>query len=345
MSMTAPDHRPMRILIVTDAWAPQINGVVITLQNTIRTLEDLGHTVETITPDGFRTFPCPTYPDISLSLFPGREVVRQIVRFRPDAIHIATEGPLGLAARRYCMRAKRPFTTAYHTQFPEYVHARIRLPLAISYRWMRRFHAPASALMVATPDIRRRLETRGFTNLVMWSRGVDTDLFRADPNRSLDLARPIFAYVGRVAVEKNIEAFLDLDLPGTKWVVGDGPARLELERRYPYARFFGMKSGEELAWHYRQADVFVFPSRTDTFGLVMLEAMACGTPVAAYPVTGPIDVVTQGVTGVLDEDLRVAALGALHLSRNAVSAKAQGSTWRAATDQFVNSLCPINAAD
>jgi glycosyltransferase involved in cell wall biosynthesis len=243
------------------------------------------------------------------------------------------------------MRTKRPFTTAYHTQFPEYVHARIRLPLAISYRWMRWFHAPASALMVATPDIRRRLEARGFTNLVMWSRGVDTDLFHADKCRSPDPDRPIFAYVGRVAVEKNIEAFLELDLPGDKWVVGDGPARAELEQRFPFARFFGMKSGDELAWHYRQADVFVFPSRTDTFGLVMLEAMACGTPVAAYPVTGPIDVVTEGVTGVLNEDLRVAALGALRLSRTAVSAKAQGSTWRAATDQFVNSLCPIHALD
>lgn len=334
----------MRILIVTDAWAPQINGVVITLRNTIRTLEEMGHVVATITPDGFHTVPCPTYPDISLSLFPGREVKRQILAFAPDAIHIATEGPLGLAARRHCLRTKRPFTTAYHTQFPEYVHARIRLPLAISYRWMRWFHAPASALMVATPDIRRRLEARGFANLAMWSRGVDTLLFNASQSRSANLQNPIFAYVGRVAVEKNIEAFLDLDLPGTKWVVGDGPARVALERKYPLAKFFGMKSGEDLAWHYRQADVFVFPSRTDTFGLVMLEAMACGTPVAAYPVTGPIDVVTEGVTGVLHEDLRVAALGALDLSREVVSAAAQGSTWRAATEQFVNSLRPLNVS-
>lgn len=335
-----PRRHPMRIMIVTDAWTPQVNGVVITLRNTIRALEAMGHAVGTITPDGFRTIPCPTYPEIALSLFPAREVARRIVEFGPDAIHIATEGPLGLAARRHCLRAKLPFTTAYHTQFPEYVHARIRLPVAIAYRWMRWFHAPARALLVATPDIRRRLEARGFTNLAMWSRGVDTDLFRDTGSRSRELARPIFAYVGRVAVEKNIEAFLELDLPGIKWVVGDGPARASLERRYPAARFFGMKAGEELAWHYRQADVFVFPSRTDTFGLVMLEAMACGTPVAAYPVSGPIDVVTPGVTGVLDEDLRVAALAALELPRDVVSARAQGSTWQAATMQFVHCLHP-----
>jgi glycosyltransferase involved in cell wall biosynthesis len=334
----------MRIMIVTDAWAPQVNGVVITLRNTIRALEAMGHVVRTITPDGFRTIPCPTYPEIALSLFPAREVERRIVEFAPDAVHIATEGPLGLAARRYCLRVQRRFTTAYHTQFPEYVHARTRLPVAIMYRWMRWFHAPASALLVATPDIRRRLEARGFTNLAMWSRGVDTDLFRDTEARSRELARPIFAYIGRVAVEKNIEAFLQLELPGVKWVVGDGPARASLERRFPDARFFGMKSGEELAWHYRQADVFVFPSRTDTFGLVMLEAMACGTPVAAYPVSGPIDVVTPGVTGILDEDLRVAALAALHLSRAKVSAQARGATWQAATLQFVNSLHPHHAS-
>ena len=341
---STPPRRALRIMIVTDAWAPQVNGVVITLRNTIRALEDMGHVVGTITPEGFRTIPCPTYPEIALALLPAREVVRQIVAFAPDAIHIATEGPLGLAARRYCLRAKRPFTTAYHTQFPEYVHARTRLPVAIMYRWMRWFHAPASALLVATPDIRRRLEARGFTNLAMWSRGVDTGIFHADETRSGELPRPIFAYIGRVAVEKNIEAFLELDLPGSKWVVGDGPARAALERRYPAARFFGMKSGEELAWHYRQADVFVFPSRTDTFGLVMLEAMACGTPVAAYPVSGPIDVVTPGVTGILDEDLRVAALAALQLSRETVSAKARGATWEAATMQFVNCLHPHHAS-
>ncbi len=234
-----------------------------------------------------------------------------------------------------CARG-RPFTTAYHTQFPEYVHARCRLPLRVSYRWMRWFHAPAAALMVATPDVERRLAARGFTNLVRWSRGVDTELFRPGPHALLDVPRPIFLYAGRVAVEKNIEAFLALDLPGTKWVVGDGPARPELQRRFPNAVFFGMKTGEALAWHYRQADVFVFPSRTDTFGLVMLEAMACGTPVAAYPVTGPVDVVQRDVTGILDDDLRAAALAALDLPRDVVRAHAVESSWERATRQFVD---------
>jgi len=276
----------MRILIVTDAWAPQINGVVTTLYNTIRELELLGHTVGTITPDGFRTIPCPTYPEIRLALFPGRRVAQKIDAFAPDAVHIATEAPLGIAARRHCLRTGRPFTTAYHTQFPEYIYARTRLPVAIVYRWMRWFHGPAKALMVGTPEIRQRLKARGFVNLALWSRGVDTTLFRDGAREAPGARRPIFLYVGRVAVEKNIESFLALELPGTKWVVGDGPARAELERRFPEARFFGMKVGDELAWHYRQADVFVFPSRTDTFGLVLIEAMACGTPAAAYPTAG-----------------------------------------------------------
>ena len=330
-------------MIVSDAWSPQINGVVITLGNTIRELEGQGHTVAVITPEGFRSIPCPTYPEIRLALFPGRRVSRRIDAFVPDALHIATEGPLGLAARRHCLRTQRPFSTAYHTQFPEYVHARIRLPVRLSYRWMRWFHAPASALMVATPDIRRRLEARGFANLAIWSRGVDTKLFHAGDRAALDAQRPIFLYVGRVAVEKNIEAFLGLDLPGTKWVVGDGPARGRLERRFPEARFFGMKSGEDLAWYYRHADAFVFPSRTDTFGLVMLEAMACGTPIAAYPVTGPIDVVRPGVSGVLDADLRSAAMAALRLPRDAVRAHALDSSWGRATAQFLNNLHPVHA--
>ncbi len=343
-----PQQRPesrhaLRILVVTDAWSPQINGVVITLRNTIRELEAQGHTVMTITPDGFKSVPCPTYPEIRLALFPGWRVARLIDDFVPDAVHIATEGPLGLAARGHCLRTRRPFSTAYHTQFPEYVHARIRLPVGISYRWMRWFHAPASALMVATPDIRRRLNARGFANLAMWSRGVDTELFHAGDHVALDDARPIFLYTGRVAVEKNIEAFLALDLPGTKWVVGDGPARAALERRFPAARFFGMKSGAELAWFYRQANAFVFPSRTDTFGLVMLEAMASGTPVAAYPVTGPIDVVNPGITGVLDTDLRAAALAALKLPRDVVRAQALASSWAGATAQFLANLRPVHA--
>ena len=329
-------------MIVTDAWSPQINGVVVTLRNTIRELARQGHEVATLTPDGFRTVPCPTYPEIRLSLFPGQRVADTIEAFAPDALHIATEGPLGLAARAHCLRTGRAFTTAYHTQFPEYIHARTRLPVALSYRWMRWFHAPAKALMVATPDIRRRLAERRFENLAMWSRGVDTELFRPAAH-TLEDVRPIFLYVGRVSVEKNIEAFLALDLPGTKWVVGDGPARAALARRFPRAVFFGTKTGEALAWHYQQADVFVFPSRTDTFGLVMLEAMACGTPVAAYPVTGPVDVVRDGVSGRLDVDLRAAAIDALDFDRTDVRAHAMESSWERSTAQFVANLHPVHA--
>ena len=258
-------------------------------------------------------------------------------------IHIATEGPLGLAARRHCLRTKRPFSTAYHTQFPEYVHARIRLPLGITYRWMRWFHAPASALMVATPDVRRRLEARGFANLAMWSRGVDAALFKAGEHLALDDPRPIFLYAGRVAVEKNIEAFLALDLPGTKWVVGDGPARAALERRFPGARFFGMKTGDNLAWYYRQANVFVFPSRTDTFGLVMLEAIASGTPVAAYPVTGPIDVVTPGSDRRARHRLARGRARCASFAARRGRAQALESSWKSATAQFVDNLQPLYA--
>jgi len=331
----------MRILIVTDAWLPQINGVVTSITNTIRELQGFGHEIGTITPSEFRTMPCPTYPEIRLALAPGRRVARMIDAFQPDAVHIATEGPLGVAARRHCLKTDRPFTTAYHTQFPEYVHARCRLPVGVTYAWMRRFHGPAKAVMVGTPDIKARLAARGFTNLALWSRGVDTNLFR--PGDRLELAdeRPIFLYVGRVAVEKNIAAFLSLSLPGTKWVVGDGPARSELARRFPDARFLGMKTGEELAWHYRQADAFVFPSRTDTFGLVLIEAMACGTPVAAFPVSGPVDVVQGSDAGVLSDDLGVAAMVALRLDRGAVRRYAQTFSWTAATRQFEANLHPV----
>jgi glycosyltransferase involved in cell wall biosynthesis len=334
----------MRILIVTDAWSPQINGVVTSIKNTIRELHEFGHVVKTITPETFRTVPCPTYPEIRLALAPGRRVARMIEAFAPDAVHIATEAPLGIAARRHCVRIGRPFTTAYHTQFPEYIHARCRLPVDLTYRWMRWFHGPAKTVMVGTHDIRSRLAARGFTNLALWSRGVDTALFRPGERLEFPGQRPIFVYVGRVAVEKNIEAFLSLNLPGTKWVVGDGPARSELERRFPAAKFFGMKTGDELAWHYRQADAFVFPSRTDTFGLVLTESMACGTPVAAYPVSGPIDVVKDANAGVLDEDLRAAALAALRLDRDAVRRYAQTYSWASATRQFEANLCPAEPA-
>ena len=328
----------MRILLATDAWKPQVNGVVVTLRNTIRGLEAAGHVVETIGPDRFRSIPCPTYPEIRLALRPFPQFADLASRFAPDAVHIATEGPVGQAARTFCLRERLPFTTAYHTRFPEYVHARIRLPLRLSYAWLRRFHAPAKAVMVPTPAIRDHLARHGFANLVLWSRGVDTTLFRPGAPLNIDWPRPVFMYVGRVAVEKNIEAFLQLDLPGTKVVVGDGPERRALQRRFPTALFTGAKTGEELAMHFRSADVFVFPSRTDTFGLVLIEAMASGTPVAAFPVTGPIDVIVPGKSGVLGEDLREAALAAMRLSRDVVREHALAFSWERATAQFLEHL-------
>jgi len=333
----------LRILLVSDAWTPQVNGVVITLRNTIRCLHDLGHQVETIGPDRFRTLPCPTYPEIRLALNPEGRLGSLFDAMVPEAVHIATEGPLGMAARRICMQRHLAFTTAYHTRFPEYVHARIRLPLRMTYAWMRRFHAPSRAVMVATRAIEDDLEARGFRNLVRWTRGVDTELFRPGPRIDAAWPRPVFMYVGRVAVEKNIEAFLALDLPGSKVVVGDGPSREALERRYPDAFFAGARHGEELAAYFRSADCFVFASRTDTFGLVVLEAMASGTPVAAYPVAGPIDVVRAGVSGVLDHDLQRAALQALELDRGAVRRHALEYSWHHATQQFVNNLHPNHA--
>ena len=334
----------MRILIVTDAWLPQVNGVVTTVRNTVRELEALGHVVGMITPEGFTTLPCPTYPEIRLALAPGARVARRIEEFEPDAIHVETEAPLGLAARRHCLASGRPFTTAYHTQFPEYVYARCRLPLAISYAVLRWFHGPAEAVLVPTPAIHRRLAARGFTNLAYWSRGVDLSIFtparaRGAPERASDLS------LRRARRRReDIEQFLELDLPGTKWVVGDGPARASLQSRFPEAIFHGMKYGRELAYFYQQADAFVFPSRTDTFGLVLIEAMACGTPVAAYPVTGPIDVITDTKVGVLSENLREAALAALELDRGAVSNYAQRYSWAAATRQFLTELRPAVSA-
>lgn len=333
----------MRILIASDAWSPQVNGVVTTLRNTTRELEALGHSVKLITPEGFRTVPCPTYPEIRLAVAPGTRVVRMIDEFEPDAVHIETEAPLGLAARRYCLSAGQPFTTAYHTQFPEFIHARCRLPLAVGYRWMRWFHAPASAVLVPTAAMQRQLEKWGFKNLARWSRGVDTDVFVPAEREALP-GRPIFLYAGRIAVEKTIEDFLELDLPGTKWVVGDGPARAGLQTKFPDAVFHGMKHGADLAYYYQQADAFVFPSRTDTFGLVLLEAMACGTPVAAYPVTGPIDVVSDPAVGVLSEDLRAAALAALELDRAAAYRYAREYSWRRSTHQFIDQLRPVSVA-
>jgi glycosyltransferase involved in cell wall biosynthesis len=330
----------VRIAIVTDAWRPQTNGVVKTLSTTADGLRALGHDVHIVEPNQFKTFPCPTYPEIRLAWLPYGRLAELLEDFGPDAIHIATEGTLGAAARRWCLRQRFPFTTSYHTQFPEYVRARVPIPLAMSYAHLRRFHSAAARTMVATPAMQRLLESRGFRNIVRWTRGVDVSLFKPRDKNFLDFPRPIEMYLGRVAIEKNIEAFLKLDLPGTKVIVGDGPARAELEAKYPSAKFVGFKYGEELASHVAAADVFVFPSRTDTFGLVLLEAMACGLPVAAYPVTGPIDVVTRGVTGELNEDLRVATLAALKLDPNQCRAYALANTWETATRQFLSHLAP-----
>lgn len=331
----------MRIVIVSDAWEPQINGVVTTLRRTCAELATLGHTAEVIGPDRFRTLPCPGYPSIRLALWPGPRLARLLDELAPDAIHIATEGPLGLAARHHCLRHGFSFTTAYHTQFPEYLALRTPIPLRWSYAAVRRFHAAAARTMVATASQQVVLEQHGFTHLVRWSRGVDTALFRPGVKDFLQLPRPIAIYVGRVAVEKNLDAFLELDLPGSKVVVGDGPALADLRERHPDAHFTGFKQGEELVRHLAAADVFVFPSRTDTFGLVLLEAMACGVPVAAYPVTGPLDVVQPGVTGVLHEDLALAAQQALQLDPAACVAQAKACSWRNATLQFLNNLTPL----
>ncbi|HSD97571.1 MAG TPA: glycosyltransferase family 1 protein [Sulfuricaulis sp.] len=328
----------MNIVTVTDAWRPQVNGVVNTIARTNEQLEKLGHTVHVISPQDFRTVPLPTYPEIRLSLFPGRRVRAMLDALNPDAVHIATEGPLGLAARAWCLENRFPFTTAFHTQFPEYLWLRARIPLALSYRVMRWFHGPASTLMVATPTLHQRLTGWGFRNLGYWSRGVNSELFRPRIKSYLDANRPIYLYMGRVAIEKNIEAFLKLDLPGTKYVVGSGPDLETLRRKYPAVRFTGYKSDEELAKHIAAADVFVFPSRTDTFGMVLIEALACGIPVAAYPVQGPMDVVEDGVTGCLSEDLRVAALEALKLNPERCRAAALKYTWEACTRQFLGHL-------
>jgi glycosyltransferase involved in cell wall biosynthesis len=328
----------LRIAIVTDAWSPQTNGVVRTLSITVEQLRRMGHEVEVVEPSAWRTVPLPTYPEIRLALRPYRKLADRLEAFQPDAVHIATEGPLGMAGRRWCLRHRRRFTTSYHTQFPEYVRARLPIPLAVSYAHMRRFHGAAERTMVATSSMRAQLERRGFRHLALWGRGVDTELFRPRGKVALDLPRPIFMYFGRVAVEKGIEDFLRLDLPGSKVVVGDGPALAELRIAWPKAHFTGYKFGVDLAEHISSADVFVFPSRTDTFGLVLLEAMACGVPVAAYPVTGPVDVVVHNRTGVLDPDLRAAALAALKLDPADCTAHAAAHTWEMATRQFIGNL-------
>ena len=336
----APSHR---ILIVTDAWHPQVNGVVRTMSAVAAELSAMGHVVDVIGPGRFRTFPCPTYPDISLSILPRRRLVRMIEAFRPDAVHIATEGPLGLAARAWARRSGFAFTTAFHTRFAEYIKARTGLPVGPVYAWMRRFHAAGQGTMVATASMSAELSARGFRNLKPWSRGIDLSLFRPEPREDWPLKRPVFLYVGRVAVEKNITAFLDLDLPGSKAVVGGGPQLASLRRMYPSVMFTGPRHGPALARSYAGADVFVFPSLTDTFGLVILEALACGTPVAAFPVTGPRDVLADagGPIGAINADLRVAALAALGADRAACRRHAEQYSWRACAETFLSHLMPL----
>jgi glycosyltransferase involved in cell wall biosynthesis len=334
---------PARILIVSDAWFPQVNGVVRTLSVVVDHLRGQGDVVEVIGPDRFSTIATPGYAEIRLALAPRRRLAQLVHAFRPDAIHVATEGPLGWAARALCRKRGWRFTTSFHTRFPDYVHARTRIPKSWSWALMRAFHRPSSAVLVATPSLAREMTERGFSNLAAWSRGVDLDRFKPAPRAAWEgLPRPVFLYAGRIAVEKNIEAFLALDLPGSKAVVGDGPQRAALQARFPQAHFTGRLENGKLAAAYAGADAFVFPSRTDTFGLVLLEALAAGTPVAAFPVTGPLDVIGTAPepVGMLDEDLRAACLGALRADRAACRRYAEGWSWAACAARFRQTLVP-----
>jgi glycosyltransferase involved in cell wall biosynthesis len=333
----------VRIALVSDAWTPQVNGVVRTLTTTVRCLRAAGHAVEMVTPDRFRSIPCPTYPEIRLALGAGAGVARMLEAFDPDAVHIATEGPLGWAARRWCLEGAMPFTTSFHTRFPDYLAMRTRLPADWFWPPVRRFHERAQAVFAATAALEEELHGRGLPNTHRWSRGVDAGLFTPQGPSLAECAGlegPILLHVGRVAIEKNIEAFLDCDVPGSKVVVGDGPALPLLRRHYPQVRFLGALAGERLASAYRGSDVLVFPSRTDTFGLVMVEALACGTPVAAYPVRGPLDVIGTSAGGALDEDLGQAIARALTRDRGTCATIGRNYDWAACTAQFFAGLHP-----
>lgn len=322
----------MRVLIATDAWHPQVNGVVRTLTSLAAVLKG---SLSFLTPEGFPSVSAPTYPGLRLAIPRPREIALRIRAAAPDVVHIATEGPIGFAARSHCLRNAVPFTTSYTTRFPEYIAARFPVPEGWTYAYLRRFHAPAAITMVSTPSLLRELDGRGFSHLDLWTRGVDTGMFTPAPAAELGLPRPIFISVGRIAVEKNLEAFLELELPGSKAVLGEGPQESELRRRFPDAHFLGQLEGSKLAATIAAADAFVFPSRTDTFGIVQLEALACGVPVAAYPVTGPKDVIGDSRVGVLDDDLRAACLGALRLSREACRAFALTHSWERSARQFM----------
>ncbi|MBO0733303.1 MAG: glycosyltransferase family 1 protein [Methylocapsa sp.] len=334
----------MRILVVTDAWKPQVNGVVRTLESVGRALGEMGTVVDFLTPQGFATVPLPTYAEIRLALASPRAVAKRLDAAAPDHIHIATEGPLGFFARHYCLRRQCPFTTSYHTKFPEYIGARARIPETISYAWLRRFHNAACGVMVSTKSLAEDLASRGFFRLMRWSRGVDHGQFNPTKARPLDLPRPIFLYAGRVAPEKNLAAFLSLDLPGSKLIAGDGPARPALHAAYPEAHFIGMHPPEALAGYYASSDVFVFPSRTDTFGIVLIEALACGLPVAALPVPGPADVIGTSGAGVLDWNLRAACFAALEIPRERAREHALMFTWEKSARQFLDNILAARAA-
>ena len=334
----------MRILVATDAWHPQVNGVVRTLTHMAEAATAFGVEVSFLTPQSFRTVAMPSYPDLRLAL-PGRaNIARLIADACPDSIHIATEGPIGLLVRRYCRWHQLPFTTSFHTRFPEYISARLPIPESWIWAALRWFHGASQAVMAATPALASELRARGFRNVVLWPRGVDAGQFHP---RAVDLGlpRPVFLCVGRVAVEKNLEAFLELDLPGTKVIVGDGPARAALARNYPQAVFLGARHGEQLAEAYAAADVFVFPSKTDTFGLVLLEALASGVPVAAFPVTGPRDVIGNHPVGALNEDLRIACLAAVTISPQACLEFAKRHTWEASARAFVENITNVRAEE
>lgn len=332
-----------RILIATDAWHPQVNGVVRTLDTTARVLRGWGHEVEIVEPSAFAAVGVPFYPEIRLALpRPGR-VYDRVRRFRPDFVHVSTEGPLGLLVRHFCRRMRWAFSTSYHTRFPEYLRELAGLPVGPGYAFMKWFHGPAGAMLAATPSLEKELTARGFRPPIRrWSRGVDLGLFRPRPKPAAGYARPVLLYVGRVSHEKNIEDFLKLETPGTKLIVGDGPARAELERKYPAAVFLGYRKGEALGEAYAAADLFVFPSRTDTFGMVVIEALASGLPVAAYPATGPIDIVTRDELGAIDEDLGAAVRRALATGNPAAcAAEGAGYTWERCTRQFLDALVPV----
>lgn len=330
-----------KLVIITDAWFPQVNGVVRTLSITKTALEKRGLTVEIISPEKYRSIPCPTYPEIRLALFPGRSVKSRLKKLRPDAIHIATEGPLGIAARRWCLKNNMRFTTSYHTRFPEYLKMRVPVPLSWSYAFLRWFHGPASRMLVATKSMERELVDRGFVNIGRWSRGVDLDLFSPNPSHKTSNC-PILLYVGRVAPEKNIGAFLGVNIEGIKRVIGDGPELQSLAKKYPDVEFVGYKHGDELAAEMRKADCFVFPSRTDTFGLVILESLASGVPVAGYPAPGPIDLIENGYNGWISDNLTESIYKALKANRQDCRKFAERFSWERCTDQFISHIQPVH---